>query len=457
MPKKIFDILVVGSGLSGLTFAEEYLKKNRTLNFISPTLKKDTNDNTKHKLDYKSLPPQFKKNFNKIEDFFDYNKFKFDKKNCSLLGSLEFGGLSNYWGLQIDKDIDEDLDCFGKKAKNQIINCFYEILKDKSLKGKFKNFNNDFKINNFYENFLNKKSNYSKKLIVEKSILALSAIKAKKEKKLVPRLIYNNLKNRVKIHNYFVEKIKKEQNFIRLYCSNKKIKKEFLTKKLVLAAGTLATTKLVMEYLKIKNEVPIKHHPRLISVYFARNKISSNLDLTPGLFQIKNKKNGNIFSGDIRPANEMILYMSLKIYSLFKPLKFILLFFKNHILFSNNLLGSKFSNLYIKKEKGNFLIFSKKEKTLKILKKKQKIIYNFLRTNKIVFPFFKNFFPGIGADYHYFGTIPIGKKKLSVNRNCQLKNDKSIFIVDGSVLNFKKNLYPFGFVMANAKRIAKLF
>ena len=103
------------------------------------------------------------------------------------------------------------------------------------------------------------------------------------------------------------------------------------------------------------------------------------------------------------------------------------------------------------------MIFSKKEKTLKILKKKQKIIYNFLRTNKIVFPFFKNFFPGIGADYHYFGTIPIGKKKLSVNRNCQLKNDKSIFIVDGSVLNFKKNLYPFGFVMANAKRIAKLF
>ena len=153
MPKKIFDILVVGSGLSGLTFAEEYLKKNRTLNFISPTLKKNTSDDTKYKLDYKALPPQFKKNFNKIEDFFDYNKFKFDKKNCSLLGSLEFGGLSNYWGLQIDKDIDEDLDCFGKKAKNQIINCFYEILKDKSLKGKFKNFDNDFKINNFYENF----------------------------------------------------------------------------------------------------------------------------------------------------------------------------------------------------------------------------------------------------------------------------------------------------------------
>ena len=144
MPKKIFDILVVGSGLSGLTFAEEYLKKNRTLNFISPTLKKDTNDDTKYKLDYKALPPQFKKNFNKIEDFFDYNKFKFDKQNCSLLGSLEFGGLSNYWGLQIDNDIDEDLDCFGKKNKNQIINCFYEILEDKNLMANNSDYNFSF-------------------------------------------------------------------------------------------------------------------------------------------------------------------------------------------------------------------------------------------------------------------------------------------------------------------------
>ena len=182
MPKKIFDILVVGTGLSGLTFAEEYLKKNRTINFISPTLKKDIQDTSKYKLDYKGLPPQFKKNFNKIEDYFDYNKFKFDKKNCSLLGSLEFGGLSNYWGLQIDKDIGDDLDCFGKKAKNEIINCFVEILKDKSLKGKFKNFDNDFKINNFYEKLLNKKNKNFKNLAIEKSILALNTIKKKMEK-----------------------------------------------------------------------------------------------------------------------------------------------------------------------------------------------------------------------------------------------------------------------------------
>ena len=58
---------------------------------------------------------------------------------------------------------------------------------------------------------------------------------------------------------------------------------------------------------------------------------------------------------------------------------------------------------------------------------------------------------------HYFGTIPISKKKakMSVNNLCQLKNFKNIFIIDGSVFDFKINKYPLGLVMANARRVAK--
>ena len=112
-------------------------------------------------------------------------------------------------------------------------------------------------------------------------------------------------------------------------CINKNQSKFFLTKKLVLAGGTLSTTKLIMNYLNIKYEVPIKHHPRLMSVYLGRNKILSNLKMTPGLLQIKNIKEN--FSGDVRPANEMIIDISLKIYSIFKPFKGILMFLKNYI------------------------------------------------------------------------------------------------------------------------------
>ena len=66
-------------------------------------------------------------------------------------------------------------------------------------------------------------------------------------------------------------------------------------------------------------------------------------------------------------------------------------------------------------------------------------------------------YPGPGADYHYFGTIPFHQKgKLSVNENCQLKNYKNIYIVDGSIFNFKRNKYPLGLIIANARRIGKL-
>ena len=454
MSNKIFNLLIVGSGLSSLVFAEEFLKKNSKLHMISPQFKdKKVRSEKKLNIDYKTLPPQIKKDFNHIQDYFNYNKFVFKKKNCNILGALGLGGLSNYWGLQMDKDDDSDLDSFGKKTKAQIIKNFIEILNEKSLFGSYKDYSNNFEIDSFYERLLSKNKR-EKNLIINKSLLASNNLKKKKGDELRPNLILKKIKNKLVIHNYFLEKIEKKNNFVKLYCTNEKQNKIFLTKKLILAGGTLSTTKLIMDYLNIKHEVPIKHHPRLTSVYLGRNKISSNMEMTPGLFQIKNTK--DTFSGDIRPANEMIIDISLKIYSFLKPFKSILMTLKNYIFFSNTLLGSKYSNLFIKKEKNYFVIYSKKKNTFKILQEKQSTIFSFLKNKKIILPFYKNFFPGIGADYHYFGTITPGNSKLSVNSNCQLNTNKSIYIVDGSVINFKKNLYPLGFVMANAKRIAKL-
>ena len=150
--------------------------------------------------------------------------------------------------------------------------------------------------------------------------------------------------------------------------------------------------------------------------------------------------------------------MSLKIYTLLSPLKKLFLFFKDYLIFSNTLLSSKSSNLFIKKHKDYFKVYSKKKPTLNALEFSQKKIFNFLKTKKIILPIYKNFFPGVGADYHYFGTIKTNKKSpISINNNCQLRKSKSIFIIDGSSLNFKNNFYPLGIIMANAKRIAKLF
>ena len=243
MSEKIFDILVVGSGLSSMAFIEEYLKKKKKIHLISPSFKKKVNNKITIKPDDKGLPPQFKKNFSKIEDYFSYNKFFFDKKNCSLLGSLEFGGLSNYWGLQIDKDIGADLRSFGSKVKENIIKCFIEILKEKSLLGKFKTYNKDFQISNFYENFIDSKKNKSENLKINKSIQAIIN-KKKNTRKLTPNIIFKKIRKKIIIHNFFVEKIRKKNGYIHLYCFNGEKKKIFITKKLILGTGTLATTRL---------------------------------------------------------------------------------------------------------------------------------------------------------------------------------------------------------------------
>ena len=107
MSEKVFDILVVGSGLSSLVFAEEYLKKKNNIDIISPNFKYKIKTEMDYNFDPKTLQPQFKKNFSKIVDYFHFNNLNFDKKNCNILGSLEFGGLSNYWGLQMDKEANE--------------------------------------------------------------------------------------------------------------------------------------------------------------------------------------------------------------------------------------------------------------------------------------------------------------------------------------------------------------
>ena len=129
----------------------------------------------------------------------------------------------------------------------------------------------------------------------------------------------------------------------------------------------------------------------------------------------------------------------------------------DRLIFSNILLDSSHSNLFLKRENNKFTLFSKAKGVSKKLKEQSKKIFELLVSNKVIYPFYKTYYPGNGADYHYFGSIPFKKKgKLGVNNNCQLLDNKNIYIVDGSVFDFKTNKYPLGLVIANARRIGKL-
>ena len=135
MKKKIYDIIVVGSGLSSLSFIDSYLKKQKKIDVISfkKTKKSFSQINNKHILEI--LPPQMIGEEKQVLDYFSINKI-FIKNKTKIFGSLEFGGLSNYWGLQIDKNIKKDLTHYSAKTQKKIINSFIEIFNKENLLGK---------------------------------------------------------------------------------------------------------------------------------------------------------------------------------------------------------------------------------------------------------------------------------------------------------------------------------
>lgn len=462
---QLLDIVVIGSGIAGLNFIDKYLERGKKINVISPSgNEKNTIDK---KLNIKLLPSQMRGQYSKIDNYFKANNLNL-KSNCKAIGSLNFGGLSNYWGLQIDNFITSDQKDLKKKTLFDIKKNFIEFLEKFSLIGSFKLnghiYDNEFNIPKQF-NDLNKKKDSG--LFCKKPILAFSTSKNfkgnlnninEKKQKLTAQNFFKKMKNKknIIIYDYCLEKISKKNGLLYLECKKNKKIKNFLAKKVVFASGTIATTKILMDYLEIKKEVKIKHHPRLLSLFFSKRKLKYDLSFTPSFLQIVSKSSNDRFTADLRPGNKLITKSIIDAFPFAKPFEFIINILRKRLIFSNFLVDSKYSNLFLKKNKKKFDLYSKNKNLDKILKNKNKKIFNFLRTKKIIFPIYKTFFPGNGADYHYFGSIPFQKKgKLAVNNNCQLLSSKNIYIVDGSVFNFRTNKYPLGIIAANARRVAK--
>ena len=458
------DTVIIGSGLSALNFIETYSKKKK-IDVISPNFNFRLSGGEIEEI--KFLPSQMRNKKTQVENYFIGNNLK-KTKNCKIIGSLDRGGLSNYWGLQIDNYINLDDQRINKKTKNEINKSFFELLKSCKLLGKFKFkkkvYSNEYKIPDYLEKLKKKKfRNFNlqkpilafNKLLKNKDLNSLNEYKDKLNSSNFIKM--KKLKSRVNLHNYYLEGMAQIGKKIKLICKNREGYKIFIANKVILAAGTIATTKIVMEFLKVKHEVKIKHHPRLISVYFGKKRIKSNLKFTPSLIQFIGKGKDNQFAADFRPGNKLITESMLELSKLLYPFKFLINFIKDRLIFSNILLSSKYSDLYIKNDKSKFYIYTKKNFLLDKLKEANSKTFSFLLKNKLIFPFFKTHFPGVGSDFHYFGTLSINNNSnLSVNEKCQLKNHKNIYIIDSSVFNFKSNKYPLGIVMANARRIGKL-
>ena len=464
MKKKLYDVLVIGTGLSSLAFIDSYLERNSHINVISFKKNPKIGNRLENKHIFKILPPQMIGEEKQVHNYFYFNKVFINPKN-NFFGALEFGGLSNYWGLQIDKNILGDISYLTKKTQIKIYRSFIEIFKKLNLIGKLNSsVKNNYKKNEYIgeDFFKNNKDLFLDEPILafqkkSKKLIQLKSLNEKKDK-LTPINFYNKYlkRKKIKFHNYFVESIKDDKIGVQIFCSNGKEKKIFSTKKLVLGCGTLITTKLIMDYLNISKEIKINHHPRLFSLYFSKKKWKNTMNFEPSQLHLKSRKNPDLFTADFRPGNKVIVDAIIKFKFFLAPFKFIINFLREHLIFSNIFIEPKFGNLYIKKRQDFYVVYSKNKNIKKLFKKINKMIFKFLLDTKKFFPFFLNYFPGYGADFHYFGTILMGKKgKLTVNEKCQLRNNKKIYIIDGSVLNFKKNKYPLGLIMANSRRVGK--
>ena len=80
------------------------------------------------------------KKIKEVKNYFFYNKILINK-NCKIFGSLEFGGLSNYWGLQVDQNISDDIKYLNYNIRKKIKESFIKIFQKFSLLGEI-NLNN---------------------------------------------------------------------------------------------------------------------------------------------------------------------------------------------------------------------------------------------------------------------------------------------------------------------------
>ena len=179
MKNKIYDVLVAGTGLSSLSFIDSYLEKNSNIDVISFKKKKNIKSIINNNHIFKFLPPQMLGEEKQVLDYFYFNKIKVNKKN-NFFGALEFGGLSNYWGLQIDKNISGDIRYLKKKTQLDIKRSFFELFKKLNLIGRVnKKIQNSFQKNRYIDPELFSKN---KDLFLDEPILAFQKKNKKKYK-----------------------------------------------------------------------------------------------------------------------------------------------------------------------------------------------------------------------------------------------------------------------------------
>jgi len=462
----MYDTLIIGSGLSSIFFLEGYKNKNKNKNEKMAVISYEaSSEQNQEKTDVSlknkikdNLPPRFKAdNIGSISDFFIKNKTT-PSDNLSIFGLLQDGGVSNYWGMSCDFPKINKLDFLNKKNRDALINSFNYIYNKFNFEGVVSNenvtANNEKKIENYFSKVLECKND---NINFYKNCSAIDGVKY-----LIPSTINTDYSNIDKL-NYFVNTIVKEGNIYRIHCTNSlNEKRSFVTKKLILACGTIGTTRLLLGMLNYEKPVKVFHNPMLFACILSNQKVQK--DFKHWMSQIASdsfdSKTNSYAACNFRSTNEYIKRKIFKDYWFMKNFfsKYVYNFLAERMVFVNLYIEAKYSNLIIQKEDDNYKIFSSNEN----MKLTKKILHNHLTKNtetllknNLITQFMYSTIPKSGHDNHYTGTIKINKDDtpLSVDEMCELKNFDNLYIVDGSVIPGDISFFPTGIIIANAYRV----
>lgn len=425
------DVLIIGSGLAAITASRLLIENGHKVSLMSSNYK---NDGFCKKNNLPSA--RINNEFSKINDDF-IKKYQIKTNNFSVIGSNALGGLSNIWGggFMVSNDY---LKSQNKKNYYDKISDYFKIVNLNLQKNEFRNYlipfsNNEvsFTVPNFFKSKKNN-LNYSSKD-------DLTELKKNKNFSFFP--------------NCFVTKINKNKNkTFDIYIDNNS-NKSFNFKKIVLALGTIGSTKILLDYFDLYNhKIRIKHNPQIAILGFLKKKIINSKKKIDGdvFFKVEHKEAYLSSVGLLGTISDDIVDIICKKF-FFVPSYFIKLFFKifkNRIFVGNCFLPNSFSESYL----------SLKKETLKIEGNYRSDYYNFekktikkIRQNFCNFSFFSLFcrMP-IGSDIHYTGTIDYNNHYFfKLNKNYSLKSDKNIYIIDGSVLQGNP-IYPGLYIINNA-------
>lgn len=393
-----FDIAIIGAGptacFSALSLMDNLKSKKKII-----LLTGETND-----LTYSNAHPNFNKKIHNKEGGF-FEKFKiFNTKNNYLFATGLIGGFSNFWGGQ--------LQTYDKKDSF------------------VKNFNsfNDYKFycKKVYEyvsyfRYIKKKNQN----LVSKNFENLSPILIKKHN--IFKEIFNELiKKKFLVKNKSrVLKIIKEKNIFKII--TKKDSTNIEAKQVIMACGTLSTSKIILNSTSISQSIFYDHYPHYFFCLDIKNTLKNEINKKNFLTIKKKEKQKNIFFASVYDLSNFYL-SEISSYFFKKNLK-ILNKFKLPNIFKLikpiQLWTPPMLNLY-KMNKKNIVKISTNYK-----KEKDKVYSLFrknLNKNLILLRESNNY---LGFHYHNL-NFKLNKKFYDVDKILMSKFGSGIICVDSS-------------------------